>query len=67
MAHSGKSLISVFQEFIASINKLSFWRGGWALGYHSMRFRHFLDISYFPKILSRSATREATRKYHAYK
>ena len=25
--------------------KLSFWRGGWALGYHSMEFRQFPDIS----------------------
>ena len=24
---------------------LSFWRGGWGLGYHSMRFRHLI----FPK------------------
>ena len=31
---------------------LSFWRGNWALGYHSMGFRHFPDISEFPKILS---------------
>ena len=25
--------------------KLSFWRGDWALGYHSMEFRQFPDIS----------------------
>ena len=25
--------------------KLSFWRGDWALGYHSMEFRQLPDIS----------------------
>ena len=28
-----------------------FWRGDWAPGYHSMGFRHFPDISQFPRIL----------------
>ena len=37
--------ISVFQELSSSINKLSFWQKGWALGYHSIRFRQFPDIS----------------------
>ena len=41
IAHYGKSLISVFQEFSASITKLSFWKEDWALGYHFMKFRHF--------------------------
>ena len=27
------------------VAKFSFWRGGWALGYHSAEFRHFPDIS----------------------
>ena len=30
----------------------SFWQGESALGYHSMEFIRFLDISQFPKILS---------------
>ena len=35
--------------------------GDWTPGYHSMKFRHFPEISQFPKILSlsRSVTREA--------
>ena len=37
--------ISIFQEFSSSINKLSFWQRGWTLGYHSVRFRQFPDIS----------------------
>ena len=52
-----KSLISVFQDFFASINKAfglvgvgDGGRGGEgggesALGYHSMGFRHFPDVS----------------------
>ena len=39
------SLISVFREFSTSVGKLSFRWGDWALGYHSMGFRHFPDIS----------------------
>ena len=35
-----------------ALTGLSFWRGNWALGYHSMGFRQFPDISEFPKILS---------------
>ena len=31
-----------------------------------MKFRDFCDFSEFPKILSRSATREASRIYHVY-
>ena len=40
-----KSLISVFQELFASIEKISFWQKDWALGYHFMRFRYFPDVS----------------------
>ena len=36
---------SVFQEFSASIKKISFWQGDWALGYHSMGFKQYRDIS----------------------
>ena len=46
IAHNGKSLISVFQEFSASTDtELSFCQGDWALGYHSMGFGQFPDIS----------------------
>ena len=49
---SGKSLVSVFQGFSASINKAlvlaaggagggGLGAGRWALGYHSIKFRHF--------------------------
>ena len=38
--------------FSRNVVTLSFWHEGWALGYHSMEFRHFPDISQFPKILS---------------
>ena len=45
----GESLTSVLREFFASINKAFVLAGGvgggvgggWALGYHSMGFRHF--------------------------
>ena len=42
--HYGKSLISVFQEFFASINKIFILAEDWSLGYHSMQFRHFPNI-----------------------
>ena len=37
--------VSVFQEFFDILNKISFWQENWALEYHSMKFRHFPDIS----------------------
>ena len=40
-----KSLISLFQEFSSRLTKLLFLQGDWALGYHSMEFRHFPDTS----------------------
>ena len=43
----GKSLISVFQEFFASINKVFIWQGDWALGYHSIRFKNLALSWYF--------------------
>ena len=45
MVHKGKSLISVFQEFPASIGGAFILAGEWALGYHSMEFRQLPDIS----------------------
>ena len=47
-----KNLIFDFQEIFATINKMLFWQEDWALGYPSMKFRHFPDISQFPKVLS---------------
>ena len=37
--------ISGFRSFLLVLTKLSFWQGGWALGYHSVGFRHFPDVS----------------------
>ena len=51
-----------FKSFLLALAEFSIWRGDWALGYYSMGFRHFPDIS-----LNRSATREATRTYYVYK
>ena len=36
---------SVFEEIFASIKKILILAGGWVLGYDSMEFRHFPDIS----------------------
>ena len=46
--HYTKSLISPFQVFFVSINKVF----PMALGYQSIKFRHFPDNPYFPKIVS---------------
>ena len=40
-----KSLIFIFQEFLLVLTKFSFRHKDWALGYHSVKFRHFPDIS----------------------
>ena len=48
-AHYGKSLLPVFWDFFAINNQIfNFQR---ALGYYLMKFRHFPNISLFPKIL----------------
>ena len=39
------SLVSVFQECSASIGRAFIFAGDWALGYRSMGFGHFPDIS----------------------
>ena len=44
VAHGGKSLISVFQEFFGSISEILFWRWEWPLGYHPIAFWDFPDI-----------------------
>ena len=58
VARIGRGLASVFQWFSASTGKAFILVGDWAVGYHSMEFRHFLSCS---------ATREATCKCHVYK
>ena len=45
VVHCGRSLISVFKGFLLVLTKFSFSRGDWALGYYSMYFTHFPDIS----------------------
>ena len=47
-----KTLISVFQQFSASIKKAFGLGGDWAPGYNSMKFRDFRDLLQFSKILS---------------
>ena len=34
-----------FDRFLLVLVGVSFWSGDWALGYHSLDFRHFPDIS----------------------
>ena len=34
-----------FDGFLLVLVGVSFWSGDWALGYHSLDFRHFPDIS----------------------
>ena len=46
IAKYGKVLISIFQQFFASINKKKlFWEGHSALSYNSMDFLDFPDFS----------------------
>ena len=40
-----EKLISVFQQFFGSIYKIFVLAGRLILGYHSMKFRRFSDIS----------------------
>ena len=34
-----------FKSFLLVLTKFLFWQGDWALGYHSMKVRHFPVIS----------------------
>ena len=45
IAHYGKILISIFQYFFASINKICILEGTLELGYNSMMFWDFPDLS----------------------
>ena len=38
MCNTGKTLISIFQQFSASIKKKLVWVEDWALGYNYMKF-----------------------------
>ena len=42
---AGKVGFLFLRSFPLVLARLSFWRGCWALGYHSMGFRHFPDVS----------------------
>ena len=44
-AQWGGGLISIFKSFLLVLTKLSFWLGDLALGFDSMGFRHFPDVS----------------------
>ena len=41
-----------FRDFLLVLAKFSFWGGSLGLGYNSMKFWDFANISWFPKILS---------------
>ena len=40
-----ESLISIFQYYFASINKIFIWEEDWALGCNSTKFWDFPDFS----------------------
>ena len=42
---TGKVKFLFFKSFYTVLPKLIFWQAEWALGYHSVKFRHFPDIS----------------------
>ena len=42
---TGKVELLFFGTFSPVQAKFLFWLGGWALGYHSMKFRYFPNIS----------------------
>ena len=44
-AQWGGGLNSIFKSFLLVLTELSFWLGDLALGFDSMGFRHFPDVS----------------------
>ena len=42
---TGKVQFLFLKNVLLALTKFSFWSGDWALGFHSMKFRHFPDIS----------------------
>ena len=41
----GGGVNSIFKSFLLVLTELSFWLGDLALGFDSMGFRHFPDVS----------------------
>ena len=41
----GKFYFLLFKSILLVLTKFSFWQKDWALGYHSMKFRDFPDLS----------------------
>ena len=58
----GKVYLLFFGTFLPVLTNFLFWQGKWTLGYHFMKFRHFIIFPDFlrSQVLSRSATGEAT-------
>ena len=42
---TGKVSYLFFKSFLLALTKFSFWQEDWALGYYSLNFMHFRDIS----------------------
>ena len=45
MGYRGRGLMAIFWELFASASGVFILVGGWALGYHSIGFRHFPNVS----------------------
>ena len=60
----GKVQALLLRSFVIVLTKFSFWRKDWALGYDSMKFGDFLDISKFPNF--RLLNFEVIRLYNVY-
>ena len=66
IGHLPTFMDGIFGKFLLVLKISSFRREDRALGYNSLKFLDFPDISKFPKILSLEATWEATLIYHVY-
>ena len=49
---TGKVQFLFSRSLLLVLTKLSFLGEDWALGYNSMKFGHYFQLSYFPKILN---------------
>ena len=58
----GKVQFLFLKSFCLVLKGFWFWEEDWALGYNSMGFWDFPEISWFPKILSL----KSTCVYHVY-
>ena len=45
LGHYGESSISIFEQFLACIDKIFIWEEDWTLSYNSMKIWDLLDIS----------------------